>query len=92
VNDRPEAVVGEALLDALRPFVDQMVKVELDRRLGDLGRRDEVEYLTTGEYAERFKTTADAVGARIRRGTLDAIRPPGSREWLIPVDRGYHEP
>jgi len=25
--------------------------------------------------------------ARIHRGTLKAIRPPGAREWLIPVGR-----
>jgi hypothetical protein len=44
-----------------------------------------VEYLTTTEYAGRFKTTPGAVLARINRGKLRAIRPPGAREWLIPI-------
>ena len=43
------------------------------------------EYLTTAEYARRFKSTPGAVLARIHRRTLHAIRPPGSREWLIPA-------
>jgi hypothetical protein len=60
----------------------------LEERLTELERRhtDETTYLTTVEYAQRFKTTPGAVLARIHRGTLHAIRPPGSREWLIPVD------
>jgi hypothetical protein len=38
-------------------------------------RGDDREYLTTVEYAHRYKTTAGAVLARIHRGTLRAIRP-----------------
>ena len=75
----------------LRPLVVEIVRVELDLRLAEL-ERDDDSYLTTVEYAERFKTTHGAVLARIRRGTLHAIKPPGSREWLIPVDpadQGY---
>ena len=66
----------------------------LEQRVAELerGRGDDKRYLTTGEYAQRFKTTPGAVLARIHRGTLRAIRPPGSREWLIPVDeREYDE-
>jgi hypothetical protein len=87
VTGRLELVVGEALVEALRPLVRELVDEELDLRLAALEqRRDEVEYLTTSEYADRFKTTPGAVLARIHRRTLRAIRPPGSREWLIPVD------
>jgi hypothetical protein len=85
-----ELVVGEALVEALRPLVRELVDEGLDRRLAELDqRRDRVDYLTTSEYADRFKTTPGAVLARIHRRTLRAIRPPGSREWLIPVDHGY---
>jgi hypothetical protein len=60
----------------------------LEQRVVELERcrPDDRSYLTTVEYAQRFKTTPGAVLARIHRGTLHAIRPPGSREWLIPVD------
>jgi hypothetical protein len=57
----------------------------------DHQRDDDRHYLTTAEYARRHKTTPEAVGARIRRGTLHAIRPPGSRGWLIPAEgEDYH--
>jgi hypothetical protein len=87
VTGRLELVVGEALVEALRPLVRELVDEELEHRLAELKqRRDDVDYLTTGEYAVRFRTTPGAVLARIHRRTLHAIRPPGSREWLIPVD------
>jgi hypothetical protein len=82
----------ERLVEALRPLVSELVNEELDRRLAEVEQhgRDDVEYLTTSEYADRFKSTPGAVLARIHRGTVPAIRPPGSREWLIPVDsEGY---
>ncbi len=87
MTGRLEFVVGEALGEALRPLVRELVDEELDNRLAEFDHdRDHIEYLTTSEYADRFKTTPGAVLARIHRRTLHAIRPPGSREWLIPVD------
>lgn len=75
-----------ALLDALRPLVAELVAEELALRERYDDDATQAEYLTTAEYAARFKTTPGAVLARIHRGTLDAIRPPGAREWLIPVN------
>jgi hypothetical protein len=87
VTGRLELVVGEALVEALRPLVRELIDEQLAHRLAELEqRRDRIDYLTTSEYADRFKTTPGAVLARIHRRTLHAIRPPGSREWLIPVD------
>lgn len=62
----------------------------LEQRVAELERErvGDNSYLTTIEYANRYKTTPGAVLARIHRGTLHAIRPPGSREWLIP-EQGY---
>lgn len=74
-----------ALLDALRPLVAELVAEELAHRAREERDAPEAEYLTTAEYAARFKTTAGAVLARIHRGTLRAVRPPGAREWLIPI-------
>jgi hypothetical protein len=65
----------------------------LEQRVTELerGRADDSSYLTTAEYAKRFKTTPGAVLARIHRRTLHAIRPPGSREWLIPLDHHVYD-
>jgi hypothetical protein len=80
-----ERVLTDALADALRPVVAELVADELERLLGEReNEHRDVDYLTTTEYAELHRTTAGAVLARIRRGTLHAIRPPGAREWLIP--------
>jgi hypothetical protein len=76
---------ADVLLDALRPLVAELVAEELALREREDDRATEAEYLTTAEYAVRFKTTPGAVLARIHRGTLRAIRPPGAREWLIPI-------
>jgi hypothetical protein len=92
VTSRPELVIGEALVEALRPLVRELVDEELSRRLAEVDHDRDAEYLTTTEYADRFRTTPGAVGARINRGTLHAIKPPGAREWLIPVDNDYHDP
>jgi hypothetical protein len=84
--------------DELARLFERLVADQVDpleQRVAELerGRGDDREYLTTVEYAQRFKTTPGAVLARIHRGNLRAVRPPGSREWLIPVDeRGYDEP
>jgi hypothetical protein len=67
--------------------IDEIVELVAERvleRLHDEDDRGELEYLTTAEYAQLHRTTAGAVLARIHRGTLHAIRPPGAREWLIP--------
>lgn len=37
---RAELVAAEALLDALRPLVAELVELELDRRLPELERRE----------------------------------------------------
>ena len=44
------------------------------------------EYLTVEELAERWRCTPRAIRGRIQRGTLPAVRFPGSRPWLIHVD------
>jgi hypothetical protein len=89
VSARPSAVeLHEALADVLRPIVAELVDERLDRRLADrrFDRNDDesAPYLTVAQYAERHHATPAAVRARIRRGSLQAIRPPGGREYLIP--------
>jgi hypothetical protein len=80
VNDLRVTLSGEAL-EALVELVTERVL----SRLAEAARDDERELLTTAEYAARFRTTPGAVQARIARKTLEAIHPPGAREWLIPV-------
>lgn len=91
MNDRvASADLSTSLADVLRPLIAELVDAAVTERLAHLDDGPGDEYLTTTEYARRFKSTPGAVCARIRRGTLHAIRPPGSREWLIPVnDQGY---
>ena len=72
--------------ETIEELVDLVLQRVLDR-LAAQERADSPEYLTTAEYAHRHRTTAGAVLARINRGTLHAIRPPGSRQWLIPAER-----
>jgi hypothetical protein len=86
-------VSGELRIALPPETVEELVELAVERvleRLAEDGSssRDEPEYLTTAEYARRHRTTAGAVLARIHRGTLHAIRPPGAREWLIPVKAG----
>jgi hypothetical protein len=86
MTGRPELELAGALAEALRPLVRELVAEEFERRL-DLERDRQAEpapYLTVAEYAERHRSTPAAVRARIRRGSLPAIHPPGSREYLIP--------
>jgi hypothetical protein len=80
-----ERDLAAALTESLRPLIAELVAQEVERRMDERDQRsgDRVAYLTTTEYAARFRTTPEAVGARIRRGTLPAIKPPGGREWLI---------
>jgi hypothetical protein len=91
VSERP--TVGEllpladALVDALRPVVAKLVAAELDERQREReAQDDDPPYWTVAQYAERVQTTPAAVRARIRRRALDAFKPPGGREWLIPND------
>jgi hypothetical protein len=76
----------DALTEELRPIVADLVAEEFERREGARDREHEsAPYLTVAQYAERHQTTPAAVRARIRRGALEAIRPPGGREYLIPI-------
>jgi hypothetical protein len=77
-------MLTDALADALRPVVAELVADEVERLIDEHDHHRDVNYLTTAEYAELHRTTPGAVLARIHRGTLQAIRPPGAREWLIP--------
>jgi hypothetical protein len=96
VTGRLEREVAEALVDALRPIVRELVAEELQRHRLDVDHDHDAEpapYLTVAEYAERHRSTPAAVRARIRRRSLHAIRPPGSREYLIPNEErpGGHD-
>jgi hypothetical protein len=79
--------VSELRLTLPAETVDELGELAVERVLERLAEadREPTEYLTTAEYARLHRTTAGAVLARIHRGTLHAIRPPGAREWLIPV-------
>jgi excisionase family DNA binding protein len=85
VSDRAEI---DALREALRPLVAELVAEEVERVRDTYTRPTDEEppYLTVAEYAKRQRTSTAAVRARIRRGKLEAIRPPGGREYLIPND------
>jgi hypothetical protein len=76
--------IADTLAEALRPIVADLVAEELERRLPERESAGEPPFLTVAEYAERHHATPAAVRARIRRGALEAIRPPGGREYLIP--------
>jgi hypothetical protein len=81
------AELSEALKDALRPIVAELVTEELARAPAVHAPHadEEPSYETPTQYAERLRTTPAAVRARIRRGKLpEAFRPPGAREWLTP--------
>jgi hypothetical protein len=78
VSERPTA---DALLDALRPLVAELVEQELDRRLA---AAEQTEWLTVEEYAERRRTTPGAVHKRLERGQVEGAVREGKR-WLIPA-------
>jgi hypothetical protein len=80
-------VTEDALREALRPIVAELVEEEVERRLADHAPSEEPPYLTVAQYAERHHTTPAAVRARIRRRKLDAVVPPGGREYLIPNEQ-----
>jgi hypothetical protein len=83
---RDPAGLVETLAEALRPIVAELVAEEFERARVTHTRpaHEEPPFLTVAQYAERHHTTPAAVRARIRRGALQAIRPPGGREYLIP--------
>jgi hypothetical protein len=81
--------LSEVLVEALRPLVLELVEAEVDRRLGELSAAAESRpFLTVADYARLHSTSPAAIRARIRRGALHAIRPPGAREYLIPSGDG----
>ena len=90
MSDRSPVELSEALADVLRPIVAELVAEEVERQLATQARPAEEEppYLTVAQYAERHQATPAAVRARIRRGALEAILPPGGREYLIPNGSG----
>jgi hypothetical protein len=82
VRERPSTaeLAGEALVEALRPLVADLVAEELDRREAE--RR--LEWLTVEEYAELQRTTPAAVHKRLERGQVPGAAREG-RRWLIPA-------
>jgi hypothetical protein len=89
VNDR---LLTDALADALRPIVAELVAEQLERARPEHPDADDgpAPFLTVAQYAQLHQTTPAAVRARIRRGALEAIRPPGGREYLIQNDVDVH--
>jgi hypothetical protein len=80
-----DRLLTDALADVLRPIVAELVAEELERRGADHDHDpDPAPFLTVAQYAELHHATPAAVRARIRRGSLEAIRTPGGREYLIP--------
>jgi hypothetical protein len=78
--------IADALAEVLRPVVAELVGEEIERQLAERDPDDSAPFLTVAQYAQLHHTTPEAVRARIRRGRLQAIRPPGGREYLIPND------
>jgi hypothetical protein len=71
----------------VRPLVAELVEQELELRERNRHHDQEARpFLSVAQYAYLHHATPAAVRARIRRGQLDAIRPPGGREYLIPND------
>jgi hypothetical protein len=70
-----------AVVDALRPVVEALVRDELDRASASV---PSIEWLTVEEYAERRRTTVPAVHQRLRRGQVPGALKDG-RRWLIPA-------
>jgi excisionase family DNA binding protein len=70
VNNRPELVTGEALLEALRALVAELVDEQVARRLDELNRENGPRWLTLEQAAEKLSCSPDAVRMRVRRGRL----------------------
>jgi hypothetical protein len=83
---RLEQLLAPELVDALIDLVGE----ERERRQKERGHDhdhdgDPQPFLTVARYAKLHHATPAAVRARVRRGQLGAIRPPGRREYLIPT-------
>lgn len=76
-----EAELADAVIDALRPLVGQLVREEIGRALST---KAAIEWLTVEEYAARRRTTVGAVHQRLRRGQVEGALKDG-RRWLIPL-------
>lgn len=48
-----------------------------------------MQYMTVHEAAKLLRITPKQVRRRILSGKIRAIRPPGSRAWLIPTGRFF---
>jgi hypothetical protein len=73
-------VLTEALVDALRPLVEQMVD-ERVRQLIDV--TSSPRWLTVEEFAELHRATPGAIRQRAYRGQIAGAVKEGAR-WLIP--------
>lgn len=61
----------DALTEALRPLVVEVVEQEIDRRLDRLERGTAPRWLTLEQAAGRLGCSRDAVRMRARRGRLE---------------------
>jgi hypothetical protein len=78
-----ELELAGAVIEALRPLVEELVRDEVDRVLTNKFSSG-VEWLTVEEYAERRRTTVAAVHQRLRRSQVPGALKDG-RRWLIPA-------
>jgi excisionase family DNA binding protein len=81
VTGRPDFELAGALVDALRPFIAEVVREELERIGAETAR---TEWLTVEEFAEVMRTTPGAVLKRLERGRIAGAEREG-RRWLIPA-------
>jgi hypothetical protein len=78
-----ELELAGAVVEALRPIVEELVRDEVGRLLTNESPSG-VEWLTVEEYAERRRTTVAAVHQRLRRGQVPGALKDG-RRWLLPA-------
>lgn len=72
-----------AVVDALRPLVEDLIRDELGRVLA-MNPASARGWLTVEEYAQFQRTTVPAVHQRLRRGQVPGAVKDG-RRWLIPA-------
>lgn len=78
MSDR-DGILAEELAAVLRPLVRELVEQELERRLAALQPPD---WVTLGEAAVVYRTSADTLRKRAQRGRLPgAVRDEG--RWLL---------
>jgi hypothetical protein len=81
-------VSDDALREALRPIVAELVEEEVEQRLAEHAPSEDPPNLTVAQYAVRHHATPAAIRARCRRHRIPgAFKPPGAREWLILNER-----